>query len=159
MHTENEIVIHAPLARVFALGAAIGDWPQHLPHYRWVKVFSDDGRVKQAEMAARRDSFPVKWQTSQVLLPEENRILFFHTGGVTRGMYVEWVLTELPAAQGGGVRVVIAHDLTYPVAPLTNWFAHGIVGGIFVSYIAGKTLARFKAIAESEQEKDTGKSE
>jgi len=48
MHTENSIVIHAPVERVFALGAAIQEWPRLLPHYRWVIVFSDDGRVMQA---------------------------------------------------------------------------------------------------------------
>jgi ribosome-associated toxin RatA of RatAB toxin-antitoxin module len=150
MHTENEIVIHAPLQRVFDLGADIGNWPAILPHYRWVTVFSDDGRIRQAEMAARRSQFPVKWQTSQVLLPEENRIIFFHTGGITRGMYVEWVLREIPTAEGGGVHVRIWHELTFPVAPLTNWFARDIVGGIFVSYIAGRTLACIKQLAETE---------
>jgi ribosome-associated toxin RatA of RatAB toxin-antitoxin module len=150
MHTENEIVIHAPLQRIFDLGSNIGNWPRILPHYRWVTVFSDDGRVRQAEMAALRGRFPVKWQTSQVLLPEENRIVFFHTGGVTRGMYVEWVLTEVPAADGGGVHVRIWHELTFPVAVLTNWFARDVVGGIFVSYIAGRTLACIKQLAETE---------
>jgi aromatase len=148
MHTENEIIIHAPLRRIFDLGSDIANWPAILPHYRWVTVFSDDGRVRQAEMAALRNRFPVKWRTSQVLLPEENRIVFFHTGGVTRGMYVEWVLREIPEFEGGGVHVRIWHELSYPIAPLTNWFAGGVVGGIFVSYIAGRTLARIKQLAE-----------
>jgi ribosome-associated toxin RatA of RatAB toxin-antitoxin module len=148
MHTENSIVIHAPVERVFALGAAIQDWPKLLPHYRWVTVFSDDGRVKQAEMAAWRGRFPVKWRTAQVLLPEEGRIVFFHTGGVTRGMYVEWKLTPLPEAEGDGVRVVISHELTYPLPWLTAPFAEHIVGGMFVSNVAGRTLARVKEIAE-----------
>jgi aromatase len=147
MHTENAITIHAPVERIFALGANIGDWPKLLPHYRWVTVFSDDGRVKQAEMAARRDGFPVKWQTSQVVLPEENRIVFFHTGGVTRGMYVEWRLTELPESAGGGVKVVIAHDLSFSLPWLTGWFVR-FIGTHFIENVAGKTLARVKAIAE-----------
>ena len=148
MHTENAVTIHAPLARVFEMGADIGNWAAILPHYRWVTVRSDDGRVKQAEMAARRDWFPVRWQTSQVLLPEEDRIVFFHTGGVTRGMYVEWLLKELPAESGGGVRVTIWHELSYPLPWLTGWFADRIVGQTFVAYIAGRTLARIKALAE-----------
>lgn len=150
MQTENEIVIHAPLERIFALGAAIGDWAKILPHYRYVTVHSDDGRVKQATMAARRDfgafAFPVKWRTSQIILPEENRIIFFHTGGITRGMYVEWRLTPLP---DGAVHVVIAHDLRYPLPFLTDWFARSIVGNTFIHSVAGKTLARVKEIAES----------
>ena len=150
MHTENVVTIHAPLSRVFTLGSDIGNWPAILPHYRWVTVFSDDGRVKQAEMAARRNSFPVKWRTSQILLPEENKIVFFHTGGVTRGMYVEWRLVEIPAEEGGGVRVSLWHELSYPLSWLTGWFAEHIVGNMFVSYIAGTTLARVKTLAEQE---------
>lgn len=148
MHTRNEIIIRGPARRIFDLAANIGDWPRILPHYRWVTVSSDDGRVKQAEMAARRGRFPVKWRTAQVVLPDENRILFFHTGGVSRGMYVEWNLRE---RGDGTVHVSISHDLTYPVAPATNWFARGVVGGLFVQHIAGLTLARIQQIVEQEQ--------
>jgi len=150
MQTENRIVIFAPAERIFALGADIGAWPRFLPHYRWVTVFSDDGRVKQAEMAARRDGWPVKWRTSQGVLPEGNRIVFFHTGGITRGMYVEWVLTPAHVDGRDGVCVTISHDLTYPLPLLTNWFARYIVGGLFIHHIAGRTLACIKEIAESE---------
>ncbi|HVK03916.1 MAG TPA: SRPBCC family protein [Armatimonadaceae bacterium] len=150
MQTENRIVIFAPAGRVFALGAAIDAWPRILPHYRWVRVLSDDGRVKQAEMAARRDAFPVRWRTSQVVLPEENRIVFFHTGGVTRGMYVEWTLSPTVVDGRNGVSVTISHDLSFPLPLLTDWFARHVVGGYFVHDIAGRTLARIKEIAESE---------
>lgn len=151
MQTENEIVIHAPQERIFALGADIGNWAKILPHYRRVIVHSDDGRVKQASMAAVRPfgpiPFPVRWRTSQVLLPEEGRIVFFHTGGITRGMYVEWILTREP---DGATRVVIAHELRYPLPLLTDWFARWIVGRTFIHNVAGRTLARVKEIAENE---------
>jgi ribosome-associated toxin RatA of RatAB toxin-antitoxin module len=150
MHTENQITIKGDVRRIFDLAADIGAWPRILPHYRWVRVFSDDGRVKQAEMAARRGRFPVKWQTSQVVLPDDNRILFFHTGGVTRGMYVEW---NLRATSDVEVLVTISHELTYPAAPLTNWFAKSVVGALFVQHIAGLTLACMKKIVESEKER------
>jgi hypothetical protein len=54
------------------------------------------------------------------------------------------------------VRVVISHELSYPVPALTGWFAHGIVGGLFVSHIAGLTLARIKQIAEGESQAAKG---
>lgn len=148
MHTENHIDIRGDRKRIFDIAAAIGDWPRRLPHYRWVRVSFDDGRVKQAEMAARRGRFPVKWQTAQIVLPEEDRIVFFHTGGVTRGMYVEWRLEQ----REGFVRVTIAHDLTYPLPPLTNWFARYVVADRFVHHIAGLTLARVKEIVENEED-------
>jgi ribosome-associated toxin RatA of RatAB toxin-antitoxin module len=147
MNTENRIHIDGPAERVFALAADIAAWPTILPHYRWVRVDSDDGRVKHAEMAARRGRFPVKWRTAQVVLPDERRILFFHTGGVTRGMYVEWNLKDAPS---GGIDVSISHELTYPFGPLTGWFSRHVVGALFVHHIAGLTLARIKQIVESE---------
>ncbi len=150
MHTENQITIRGDVRRIFDLAADIGAWPRFLPHYRWVRVFSDDGRVKQAEMAAWRGRFPVKWRTAQVVLPDENRILFFHTGGVTRGMYVEW---NLRPASDVEVLVSISHELTYPAPPLTNWFAKRVVGALFVQHIAGLTLSRVKEIVESDLER------
>lgn len=151
MFTENRIVIRGAKARIFALAADIADWPRILPHYRWVRVWGGDGRVRHAEMAARRGRFPVKWRTAQVVLPDEDRILFFHTGGITRGMYVEWNLAEeTGVGNAGNVRVTISHDLTYPFGPLTGWFARYVVGALFVHHIAGRTLARVKEIVESE---------
>ncbi len=150
MHTENQITIRGDVGRIFDIAADISAWPRILPHYRWVRVLSDDGRVKQAEMAARRGRFPVKWRTAQVVLPHENRILFFHTGGVTRGMYVEWNLRWVSDVE---VLVTISHELTYPAAPLTNWFARSVVGALFVQHIAGLTLSRVKEIVESETER------
>lgn len=147
MHTENQIVIKGDAGRVFALAADIGAWPRLLPHYRWVNVHADDGRVKHAEMAARRDRFPVKWQTVQVVLPGERRILFFHTGGVSRGMYVEW---NLQPRNNGEVHVSIQHELSYPVPALSSWFARRVVGDLFVSHIASLTLARIKQIVEED---------
>lgn len=148
MRTENHIVIDGPKRRIFEIAADIAEWPRLLPHYRWVTVFSDDGRVKQAEMAARRGRFPVKWRTAQVVLPDEDRILFFHTGGATRGMYVEWNLRD---EAEGGTHVTIWHELTYPLAPITNGFVRRVIGDGFVHAIAGQTLARVKEIVESER--------
>ena len=43
MHTENSIVVDAPAARIYELGARIADWPTILPHYRWVHILRDEG--------------------------------------------------------------------------------------------------------------------
>ena len=146
MHTENHVEIEGPADRVFALAADIEAWPRWLPHYRWVRVFEDDGRRRVAEMAALRNRFPVKWRTIQVLHPAERRITFRHIGGVTRGMWVEWRLTE----QDGRTHVVIAHDLDYPVPVLGRAFADLIVGRIFIHHVAGRTLAHLKRRVEAE---------
>lgn len=165
MHTENVVYIQAPLARIFAMAADIGQWPRVLPHYRAVTVFeqSPDGSRKDVEMAAVRDNFPMKgrafpvrWRSVQVCDKAAGRIYFKHIAGIAQGMWVVWQLT--PDAWGRGTRVSIAHDLTYPFACLNSWFARDLVGRDFVQAIAGRTLAVIKALAEAEgQREGTGR--
>ncbi|HLJ56643.1 MAG TPA: SRPBCC family protein [Chthonomonadaceae bacterium] len=149
MHTTNRIEIFGDPAtirpRIYQLAADIQDWPAILPHYRYMRVLEQTERHKLADFGASRDGFPVRWQARQELFPEEHRITFKHTGGVTKGMWVEWRIE--PA--GDRVLVSIDHGLTYPVPLLGHWFARHIVGGLFVENIAGKTLRCFKALVES----------
>jgi len=148
MHTENEILIRAEVEKIYTLAAAVERWPQILPHYRWVRVLKDHGDRRLVEMAARRDRIPVRWRAEQRLFPEVPRITFRHVGGITKGMEVEWAFTPL---DGGIVRVSILHDLPR----LAGWplvgevAADRIVGPLFVSNIAGKTLRRIKELAET----------
>jgi ribosome-associated toxin RatA of RatAB toxin-antitoxin module len=157
MHTENTIFIQAAPDRIFALAADIEEWPRILPHYRWVTVFerSADGSRKVVEMAAVRDDlpvrgarFPVRWRSVQICEPDEGRIVFKHTGGIAVGMWVEWRIR--PDAWGRGTEVSILHDLRYPLTVMNGLFAKNIVGELFVSAIAGRTLATIKRIAEEE---------
>jgi hypothetical protein len=98
-------------------------------------------------MAARRDGIPVSWTSILTPRPGEHRILFQHVRGVTRGMAVEWRIEPLLT---GHSRVTIGHDFS-PRWPLVGgWVARQIIGEFFVRNIAGKTLRRFKALAEQE---------
>jgi uncharacterized membrane protein len=147
MQCSNAIVIAGPIERIYALGANIQDWPALLPHYRYVRLDESAPLYKVAKMGASRDGIPVTWRARQELLPDERRILFQHIGGVSRGMAVEWRLEATPE----GVRVTIHHALTYPIPILGALFAEYIVGRLFVSNIAGKTLRCIKQIVEAEQ--------
>jgi ribosome-associated toxin RatA of RatAB toxin-antitoxin module len=148
MHTENEILIRAEAEKIYTLAAAVERWPQILPHYRWVRVLKDHGDRRLVEMAARRDRIPVRWRAEQRLFPDVPRITFRHVGGITKGMEVEWAFTPL---DGGVVRVSILHDLPRLAGwPLVGEVAADmIVGPLFVSNIAGKTLRRIKELAET----------
>jgi hypothetical protein len=144
----------APKERIFALAAAIDDWPAILPHYRAVTVLEqeDDGRRKVAVMSAYRDlgpgvRLPVTWKSVQICESESGRIVYKHLAGVAAGMWVEWNLADDP--WGRGVRVSIRHRLRYPLTILNGWFADEIVGHAFVENIAGRTLATIKGIAET----------
>ncbi|HEX2767003.1 MAG TPA: SRPBCC family protein [Candidatus Limnocylindria bacterium] len=146
MKSEIGIVIRAPLDRVFALGAEIERWPERLPHYRYVRPVADpDGRRRFA-MGARRGPIPVAWEAVQVPRPEERRIEFTHTGGVTRGMEVAWILTPL---DDGSIDVRIHHELRLGWPVIGGFAADAVIGPQFIEPIARRTLRTIKAIAEA----------
>ncbi len=146
MKSEIGIVIRAPLDRVFALGAEIERWPERLPHYRYVRPVADpDGRRRFA-MGARRGPIPVGWEAVQVPRPEERRIEFRHTGGVTRGMEVAWILTPL---DDGSIDVRIHHELRLGWPVIGGFAADAVIGPQFIEPIARRTLRTIKAIAEA----------
>ncbi len=54
MESIIDIRIAAPPDVVFALAAAVEDWPRILPHYRWVKRLADTGPRRVVEMARQK---------------------------------------------------------------------------------------------------------
>jgi hypothetical protein len=144
METTNEILIHASRETVFALASDTERWPLLLPHYRSVRRLRGTDDHKVVEMAARRDWFPVRWVAVQRNFPEENRITFRHVRGVSQGMNVEWRLTST----ADGTAVQIWHEFRSPIPIVGEFFARRIVGQLFVSNIAGKTLRQIKRLAE-----------
>lgn len=150
MQTDTTIDIHAPIDRIFELGAFVERWPEFLPHYRYVRLFDDKvtptGRKRVVEMAAVRDWIPVTWTSIQEHLPAENRILFKHIKGATKGMDVEWRLEQ----RGDVVRVTIHHDFQPPWPIIGPWAARVVVGQFFIDYIATKTLRCVRDRAERE---------
>jgi uncharacterized membrane protein len=144
METTNEIDIQAPIDMVFDLAAAVEEWPRLLPHYRWVRVLERSEEHKLVEMAARRDRIPVRWRAIQRLFPRQARITFQHVGGATRGMAVEWRLTS----RHGGTHVCIWHQFRPGWLLVPDALVELVVGGFFVSYIAGQTLRHLRYHAE-----------
>ncbi len=147
MHTANDVWIDADPDAVFRLAEDVERWPELLPHYRYVRVLSRSGDSRTLEMSASRDGVPVRWTSVLRPLPDEHRLLFEHVGGITRGMRVEWRLHP----QHGGTYVVIEHDLDLKWPSGIRQVGELVIGTIFVSNIAGKTLRRIKQIAEGEE--------
>jgi len=158
MFTSNTVEIQgAPeptIGRIYRLAADIQDWPQLLPHYRYMRVHEQSATHKIADFGATRLftlgglslRWPCRWQARQELFPSEQRITYRHLHGITRGMWVEWRLENC----GDRVRVTIDHELNYPVPLLGPLFAHFIVGKLFVHNVAGRTLNCIKAKVEAE---------
>lgn len=137
--------IRAPYERIFPLAAEVERWPERLPHYRYVRrVPSEDGERRFA-MGARRGPIPVCWEAIQRALPDQRRIEFTHTGGVTRGMEVAWRFE--PRDGGWDVSIEHALDLGWPV--IGGFAARRVIGPQFIDAIAGRTLRRVKALAEA----------
>lgn len=120
-----------------------------LPHYRRVRRLAGTDAHKIVEMACWRGfggplRYPVRWVAEQRTLPEQNRITFKHLRGISRGMDVEWRLSET----ADGTHVLIWHEFYSDLPLVGGLFASRVVGQLFVSAIAGQTLQRIKHLAE-----------
>lgn len=148
MHSESTIWIDAPPGAVFPLVADLARWKERLPHYRYVRVLARENGAVHAAMSARRGIVPVFWHAVQTVDAASGRIRFRHVRGVTRGMEVLWTISP----ERGGTRARITHDLSLRWPLAGSWIpraAERVIAREFIEPIAGKTLARFKALAEA----------
>ena len=148
MRSRVGIVIHAPFERIFPLAAEVERWPERLPHYRYVRTIPDPDGERRFAMGARNGPIPVRWEAIQRPRAEERRIEFVHTGGVTRGMQVEW---RFALRADGGQDVRIHHKLALEWPLIGGMAAERVIGPLFVEPIARRTLRRIKALAEAAQ--------
>lgn len=139
------IRIEAPYQRVFDLAADVERWPQRLPHYRYVRRLASAPGERRFAMGARRGPLPVRWEATQLPLPDERRIEFTHTGGVTRGMQVAWRFEP----EGEGWNVSIEHRLSLGWPLVGGLVARHVIGPQFIDAIARRTLRCVKALAEA----------
>ncbi len=144
MHSGNSIIIQASRERIFDIVSDLARWPEHLPHYRYVKFLGKEAGRDIVAMSARRGSIPVSWVSSYEANRETLEMHFEHLRKWTKGMVVTWTLTPTRDA----TRVEIAHTLKFRVR-LLAWLAEPIIAG-FVEAIANQTLAVFKQLIEAE---------
>jgi hypothetical protein len=137
--------IRAPYERIFDLAAEVERWPERLAHYRYVRPIPALHGERRFAMGARRGPIPVRWEAVQRPLPDERRIEFVHTGGVTRGMNVAWRFE--PAGDAWDVSIHHQLELGWPL--IGGLVARRVIGPQFIDAIAGRTLRRIKALAEA----------
>jgi coenzyme Q-binding protein COQ10 len=151
MCTVDEMLVHAPLRRIFEFAREVDRWPEHLSHYRYVRFHqraTDGGGL--VEMAAWRPFGSLRWPTwwmSEMSVSESApNVRYRHVAGVTKGMEVEWSF----ARQGDdATRVRIVHSWNGPSVPLLGVIAaKTVIGPVFVHGIASRTLAGLAAVAE-----------
>ena len=153
MVTVDELVVRAPVSRIFPLARDVERWPEHLAHYRFVRfrVRTRDGGGL-VEMSANRPFGPVGWPTwwlSQMSVDAAKpNVRFRHVDGVTKGMDVEWTFEPVPG-DASATRVRIVHLWDGPRWPLIGTVAAlGVIGPVFVHGIASRTLAGLARAAE-----------
>jgi len=145
------ISVDAPPELVFRLARPVERWAALLPHYarsRVVRTLAGGGLV--VAFVARRPlpglpglELPVAWRARTWSNPDSRQLRFVHVAGPTKGMDVTWRIESA----GSSTRVTIEHDFR----PRLPGFAR-FVDRFFTGPIARRTLATFKAIAESIQE-------
>jgi hypothetical protein len=160
MRTVDEGFVRAPVRLVFEIVRDVESWPAHLAHYRFVRFRErarDGGGT--VEMAANRPFGPLNWPTwwlSEMQVVDRAQspaVRFRHTGGITKGMDVEWRIE----ARNGGTRVELVHVWDGPRWPLIGVFAAtAVIGPVFVHGIASRTLAGLTRIAERDAKRSGG---
>ncbi len=145
MHTENSIIMNAPLEKIFETAADLSRWPKILPHYRWVRYLEKSPTRNVVRMAARRKWIPVQWTSVQEIDRAKQEVRFHHLRAFTKGMRVVWTFTQT----GDRVLVRIQHDLRPTIPLVGNFVAERVIGKFFVSYVANQTLIHMKRYLEN----------
>lgn len=149
METLDELLVRAPVERVFAVVREVEHWPAYLAHYRHVRFRERHAHGGVVEMSANRPfgllDWPTWWRAEMEVDESAPSIRFRHIGGITRGMDVEWSFH--PA--DGGTLVRLLHVWDGPRWPLIGVVAAtAVIGPVFVHGIASRTLAGLARVTE-----------
>jgi len=142
--TVTSVVVNAPARAVYDLASATEQWPVLLPHYRFVRILSQDGGERTIEMAARRGVIPIRWTAVQRNDPDTPSIYFRHLTGWTQGMEVWWRFDE----RERDTVVSISHDLDFAFPVAAAFIEEHVVAEYFIEGVARRTLAHMKRLAE-----------
>ena len=94
-------------------------------------------------------AIPVGWRSrtwSEASDNDDLRLRFVHVGGPTRGMDVTW---HIRPTNAGTCSATIVHDFSRSLPLLGDQLFPHVIDRFFVRPIAGRTLASFKALAET----------
>jgi ribosome-associated toxin RatA of RatAB toxin-antitoxin module len=150
------IRIGATPREVFELAHDVSRWAELLPHYVASTIQGRAGDRVLARMIALRRlgpiALPVVWRAAcrpDTTDPTDLRLHFHHVRGVTRGMVVTWHIR--PAGDAGDeADVQIVHEFRRPLPVIGPDVLPRFVDRAFTRPIAGRTLAEFKRLAESQ---------
>ena len=151
MHSTSTILIHTPKEKVFSMVSQLLQWPEFLPHYRFVREIKEGAITSRQgelhlQMSAIGGWFPATWRALYDSNPETLELHFEHTAAFTKGMRVVWTLNSVTE----GTQVEILHELRFRFRALA-WLMEPVLRFGFIEPVARKTLARFKVLLEAQQ--------
>jgi uncharacterized membrane protein len=111
IHTENEVVVRAPLDRVYAVAEDKGGFPAFMPHVLESTEERTGGRVRFRMAARMKPGFVSRWVSERVAA-DPGRWAAYRTEGFCRHMEGRWTFEPLePGADGASrTRIVLTHD-------------------------------------------------
>lgn len=146
MRISEELLVNADPSTVYRVAAEVAEWPELMPHFRWIHARREAGGRVSLVMAARVGLLPLRWHADQTLYPAQTRMVLRHVGGPTAGMIVELRFAETPS--GTLATVVSSLDLGWP---LVGGLVEAVVVGVLSRWLARRTLLRLKLLAEAER--------
>ena len=150
MKQSHEIIILAPLRKVFAAASDVVRWPEFLPHYRFNRFLTHKANGGVVKMSCVRAGVVVTWVSAYRIDPRAQQLHFEHlrsTLSATRGMKVLWNFDDLG---DDSTRLSIHFDLHRRFPFLAPALADLLMGKYFFRYVARQTLAGFKRKLESQ---------
>lgn len=144
MHSENRILMKAPLDKIFETAADLSRWPEILPHYRYVNYLERGSDRHKVVMAAKRKWIPIKWTSIEEIDRANREVHFYHLKAFTKGMHVIWTF----ARTSDGVEVKIVHNLDSGVPVIGGFISEQIIAKFFIHYVANQTLTHMKRYVE-----------
>lgn len=153
MTTVDEGFARASVRATFDVVRDVERWPEHLAHYRWVRMVERDGNGGGVvEMSANRPfglfNWPTFWRSLMEVDHARPAVRFRHIGGITTRMDVDWSFE----AGDKGTFISLIHEWDGPRWPVIGGFAAiGVIGPVFVHGIASRTMTGLVRAAESVQ--------
>ena len=150
VHKTNDIVVRAPLTKVFSVASNLPRWPEYLSHYRYNRYIRQSPSGGLVKMACSHGGITIK-SVCEFRIEPENAELHFHyvssTLNAVRGMRATWEFQEL---LGDLVRVTINHDFEAKLPLFGRVLELLAADRFFVKNITPLTLAGLKRKAETQ---------
>jgi ribosome-associated toxin RatA of RatAB toxin-antitoxin module len=111
IHTENHVIIRAPIDQVYAVAEDKARFPDFMPHMIECVEGRDGTRIRFRMAARMKFGIVSRWISERVAF-ETNRYAAYRTEGFCRHMEGRWTFEALEPGSDGSpmTRVTLTHD-------------------------------------------------